>query len=151
MIAIIDLNSRAMIDALIKPVFGWILMMAGIVGSTISSENVLYYIGCATSIVLGFMLRLAQIRKKQPLTRSLVLWLIPVTLGICWLGWIIWSAGAHRFGIPLTGYLFGFSFFAVIISETLDKVGGLSIPKIFTVLAEKWLSFTSSKDKEEND
>lgn len=117
-----------------------------------NTDDVFFHLGCYTSILLGFGLRLAQTSKKIPLTKKLVTVHAVITLAICWVAFIGWMEFREKTREYLMVYLFFVSFFAVIISEVIDKFGSgfgrLTLMEVLKTIARKYLLADDKEDKE---
>lgn len=112
-----------------------------------STEDVFFHLGCYTSMLMGFMLQLGRIRRKQDLTWGVVGWQAIITVSICWGAFLFQKSFYPKIeGFALMGYLFCAAFFAMIISDTAYRVADISFKEWFKTLARKYML---DDDKEE--
>lgn len=138
------IDDNIMVNLIIKWM-GVTLVLSGAFAG-LDSNNALYNLGCAASILFGFMLQTAHLRRRKKLTKGLVFWNAVTTGSVCWLAIVFWNAKwSILYKEWIMVYLFVCSFMAVVISELLYSMSRFGFKELFRILARKFLSET---DKE---
>jgi len=136
-----------MVNLIIKWMGALILLSGAFAG--LNSENALFNLGCSASIIFGFMLQTAHLRRRKKLTLALVFWNAMTTGSVCWLAMALWNAKLIKnYSEWIMVYLFICSFMAVVISELLFSFSRMSFKEFLRMMARKFLS---ESDKEEGE
>jgi hypothetical protein len=124
------------------------------------SNDVAYTLACFAMVICGISLRMVMLYKKAQkeggsLTRQTVVLHFIVAICICWVSYFGWREGLNKFlpfrffGLPL--YLFFCSFLSMYILEQLDKIGELSVGRLFKYFYERFfLDIKGAQTKEIN-
>ena len=133
------IDDNEMVNLIIKWMGALILLSGAFAG--LDSQNALFTLGCSASILFGFMLQTAHLRRRKKLTRALVFWNAVTTGSVCWVAMALWYAKLSKsYGEWIMVYLFICSFMAVVISELLYSVSRFGFNELLKILARKFLS-----------
>jgi len=142
-----ELYDNKVVNSLVK-FMGTLLVVSGLF-SGLSSDDALFRLGCAASILFGFLLQTTHLSRRKKLSKWLIFSNVVTTSSIVFLAFLFWNAKyGNDYGDWFMLYLFLCSFTSIGLSEIIFNLTKKGANEYLSILARKFLSETDKKEDE---